>query len=235
MAIYIGKETAFSQPGGMQPYTRTITYPGGVNPNWQGGGGGGGGMNPAAMSAIQKAIAYYQEGGGFGKGAEAALERSRTKAVASGGQSLVSAGLAGTTMMAGLGKKFEEEVGMPTRARVEETRAGAISGLEMAKAQIIQGATEADRSRALQEYLAQLGAGGGATRGPTMQPTVQPVAQPTAGTKQPAYKFPSAPSLVSTMQEPQTFDPMTYGGTSEQGRKDIMSDLETRYPGISSW
>lgn len=116
----------------------------------------GGGIAPGAESALQRAMAYYQEGGGYGKGVEAGLGRARTKTMAAGMQSLVSAGLAGTTMAAGLGKKFEEEVGMPARARVEETRAGAISGLEAMKAQIIQGATESARSRALQEYLARL-------------------------------------------------------------------------------
>jgi len=114
------------------------------------------GPDPAAMSAIQKAMALYQKGGGYGKGVEAGLERGRVKAVAGGMQGLVSAGLAGTTMMGGLGKKYEEEVAMSARARVEETRAGAISGLQTLKAQIIQGATEAGRSRALQQYLAQL-------------------------------------------------------------------------------
>lgn len=118
--------------------------------------GGGGGMDPAASEAIRKAIAYYQKDGGFGKGVEAGLERGRTKMMASGMQSLVSAGLGGTTMGAGLGKKYEEEVAAPMRARVEETRAEAISGLEMAKARIIQSTTEAGRSRALQQYLARL-------------------------------------------------------------------------------
>jgi len=148
------------QTSGLQPYTRTTTYAGGVT---TGAGFGrraaptaGPTVDPAAMSAMQKAIAHYQPGGGFGKGTEAALERGRKKAVTSGAQSLVSAGLGGTTMGAGLGKKYEEEVAAPMRARVEETRAEAISGLEMAKARIIQSTTEAGRSRALQEYLAKL-------------------------------------------------------------------------------
>lgn len=117
---------------------------------------GGDGVDPEARTAIERAIARYAPGGGFGKGVEAALERGRTKAVTGGMQALVSAGLAGTTRPAGLAKKYEEEVGMPTRARVEETRAGAISGLETLKAQVIQGATEATRTRALQQLLADL-------------------------------------------------------------------------------
>lgn len=170
----------------LQPYTRTIYHPQGpesvgsqrIHQPAGGGWGGrtapatsGSATDPAAMSAIQKAIAHYQPGGGFGKGTEAALERGRTKAVAGGMQGLVSAGLAGTTMMGGLGKKYEEEVAGPMRARVEETRVGAISGLEMMKAQIIQGATEAQRSRALQTYLAQLQQGTSMSLAAMNQPT----------------------------------------------------------------
>lgn len=162
-----------------------------------------GGADPAAMSALQRAMEYYQPGGGYGKGVEAGLERGRTKAVAGGMQSLVSAGLAGTTMAAGLGKKYEEEVGMPARARVEETRAGALSGLEAMKAQIIQGATESARSRALQTYLAQLQTGTSlalsSARQPSLVRTGAPAQAPTPTPtrQQPAYEFPRAPSLVS--------------------------------------
>ena len=156
---------------------------------------GGRGADPAAMSALQRAMAYYAPGGGYGKGVEAGLERGRVKAVATGAQSLVSAGLAGTTTIAGLGKRYEEEVAMPARARVEETRAGAISGLEAMKAQIIQGATESARSRALQTYLAQLQAS------TSMQPSLvgasTPIPEPTRP-EQPVYEYPRAPSLVAT-------------------------------------
>ena len=123
------------------------------------GGGGGATVNPAAMSALDRAMAHYREGGGYGAGVEAGLERGETKAVASGMQNLVSAGLASTTQAGGLSKKYQEEVAMPARAKVEETRAQAISGLEVMKAQIISGATESARARALQKYLGELSAG----------------------------------------------------------------------------
>lgn len=202
MVQYIGAETAFfgkyAATGGKKPgYTRTITYPGGVNPNYAGPRIGGG-VAPAASSAMQKAIDYYQPGGGFGKGIEAGLERGRTKALASGAQGLISAGLGGTTMMAGLGKKFEEEVAMPTRERVEGARAQAISGLEMTKAQIVQGATESARASALQQYLAELQSQP-SPQGPTVtsRPTTQTPMFTGGAITQPAYKFPSAPSLIS--------------------------------------
>ncbi|MHA2068087.1 MAG: hypothetical protein ACXABY_27315 [Candidatus Thorarchaeota archaeon] len=112
----------------------------------RGGGGGGlqslGGGYQALLDAANKAkeenIARYGEakgkyeqvesffapGGTFGKGFEEQIERAKRKDVAGGMQSLVSAGLAPTTQAAGLGKKFEEEVGMPARLKLEDMRLG---------------------------------------------------------------------------------------------------------------
>ena len=199
MARFIPDPTGAMGPGGM---VRTITVPSAPKAPTPArvSYGGGRGADPAAMSAIQRAKAYYAPGGGYGKGIEAGLERGRVKAVATGAQSLVSAGLAGTTMIAGLGKRYEEEVAMPARARVEETRAGAISGLEAMKAQIIQGATESARSRALQTYLAQLQASTSMQLGTMRQPSLvragAPAPTPTRP-EQPVYEFPRAPSLVT--------------------------------------
>lgn len=119
-------------------------------------GAPGGGMAPGAKSAWETAIAQYAPGGGFGKGVEAGLERGRVKAIASGTQSMVSAGLAGTSMPAGLGKKYEEEVAAPARGRVESQRAQAIASLQAGYAQAQQGTSESAANRGLQERLAQL-------------------------------------------------------------------------------
>ena len=67
--------------------------------------GTGGGVSSAALTALRKAKEQYAPGGGFGTGVEAAIERGRKKALASGMQHLVGAGLAGTTMAGGLGKR----------------------------------------------------------------------------------------------------------------------------------
>ena len=170
----IGRHTAgFS----VQPFTRTTTrtiqpMPGETMEQFLARQAGTTGI-PAAITpakpalgedvraAFQRAMAQYQPGGGFGVGTEAALERGRTKALAAGGQALASAGLAGTTMMAGLGKKFEEEVSMPTRAGVEEERARRLSDLEVALAGAEQRGYESAEERASRERLAggQLGLG----------------------------------------------------------------------------
>lgn len=148
-----------------------------------------GGMNAATLAAIKRAKAYYRPGGGFGKGVEAGLERGRVKAMASGMQHLVGAGLAGTTMAGGLGKRYEEEVGAPTRLSVEEQRAQALSGIEMAQAGMGFQAGQAGAQRSLQLYMAQLQAD---SQGQEMarrdRPTVS-MAAPTGGGY--ARQFPS--------------------------------------------
>ena len=68
-------------------------------------------------------IIQQQETGGVSEQAtEAAIGRGRTKAVAQGTQALVTSGLASTTQAAGLGKKFEEEVGVPARLQAADVR-----------------------------------------------------------------------------------------------------------------
>ena len=138
---------------GLQPFTRTFQTPAQVRTATAPAAGG---MNAETLAAIERAKAQYAPGGGFGKGTEAGLERGRVKAMASGMQGLVGAGLAGTTMAGTLGKKYEEEVGTPTRLGVEERRAQALSGIEMAQAGMGFQAGQAGVQTSLQMYLAQL-------------------------------------------------------------------------------
>jgi len=174
-----------------------------------------GGVNKEALAAIQRAKAYYEPGGGFGRGVEAGLERGRVKAVSGGMQNLVSAGLAGTTMAGGLGKRFEEEVAAPTRAGVEEQRAQAVSGIEMqeagmrfqaGQAGLQRGfqATQSSAQRALQMYLAQMRAN---LERESMALRDQPV---TTASPQ-AQQF---PSLYGEMTEP---SPSLMGGDEISG------------------
>ena len=118
-------------------------------------GAAGSSMSPSARSAYEKALAHYKPGGGFGKGVEAGLERGRVKSTASGMQNLVSAGLAGTSMAAGLGKKYEEEVGAPTRARLEGARAEAMANIQMSMAGTEQRGYESAQDRQFQMQMQQ--------------------------------------------------------------------------------
>ena len=92
--------------------------------------------NIANLQRYKQGIGIYDEiiknwgkGGGFVKGAEATLARTKKKDIAGGMQNLVSSGLAGTTMAAGIGKKWEEEVGAPSRLSIAD-----IAGQRLAQA-----------------------------------------------------------------------------------------------------
>ena len=81
------------------------------------------------LGLYDQMITNWGKGGGFVKGAEATLERTKKRDVAGGMQNLVSSGLAGTTMAAGIGKKWEEEVGAPSRLSIAD-----IAGQRLAQA-----------------------------------------------------------------------------------------------------
>jgi len=83
-------------------------------------------------------ISNWKKGGGFVKGAKATLARTKTKDVASGMQSLVSSGLAGTTMAAGLGKAWEEDVGAPARLNIADIAGQRLMQAQQAKAGFIE-------------------------------------------------------------------------------------------------
>ncbi len=138
-------------PSGPTPQKATTAMPSATT--------SGSSLTPEALKSFTEAKSYYAPGGGFGKGVEAGLERGRVRSTASGLQSLISSGLAGTTMAAGLGKKYEEEVAAPTRAGVESERAQRLSSLSMALGGAEQGAFESGAGRSLSERLANLQAG----------------------------------------------------------------------------
>ncbi|KKM66631.1 hypothetical protein LCGC14_1479200, partial [marine sediment metagenome] len=80
------------------------------------------------VGALESYADIFRPGGEYGAGIEAMIGRGEKKAVASGMQSLVSAGLANTTMPMHLQQTYQEEVGMPTRMRAEDTRMERLGG-----------------------------------------------------------------------------------------------------------
>ncbi len=96
------------------------------------------GFSAKAGAGIRKlfkeAKALYAPEGEFMAGTEATIARGAKRSVASGVQQLASAGLAGTSIVGGLGKKYEEEVGMPARERATSARLSALAGLLQAEA-----------------------------------------------------------------------------------------------------
>ena len=112
------------------------------------------------IKLLNDIIARYKPGGEFGKPEEALLKRAKTKSLAETGQALVSSGLGGTTIGAGAGRKWEEEVGMPSRLQLEDIRSQRLTGAMGAKAGYLergqaatQAAYEAKQQRALQYEL----------------------------------------------------------------------------------
>lgn len=102
-----------------------------------------------ARGLLDQIIGMYAPGGTYGQGTEAMLDRQKTKSVASGSQALVSSGLYNTTQTAGLGKKFEEEVAMPTRVKLEDMRMQNYSQALGQKANLVTGISESPMDYAM--------------------------------------------------------------------------------------
>ena len=89
------------------------------------------------MGIWDQIIKRYEPGGAFGKGALAEYERGKTRAMSSGMQSLVSSGLANTTVAATMDKKYEEEVGSPFRLQLEDMRMDRLTQAQMGQTDFI--------------------------------------------------------------------------------------------------
>ena len=107
-------------------------------------------------------IAMYSPGGSFGAGTEAEIESQKRQYLGSATQSLISSGLYGSTMTAGLPKKFEEEVGMPARAKLEDLRFQQLSNALGQKAGFVERIEDQYPSYGLMANLQQ-----GASSAPT--------------------------------------------------------------------
>lgn len=90
------------------------------------------------LDIYDRIIERNKEGGTFLAATEAQLKSASTRSTASGMQNLVSSGMAGTTQAAGLQKKFEAEVGQPTRLQAQDIAAQRLSEAEIGKASFIE-------------------------------------------------------------------------------------------------
>lgn len=91
---------------------------------------------------LDQVVSTYAPGGSYMQGQEAMLERTKKQTLAQGTQGLISSGLYGSTMTAGLPGRFEEEIGVPTRARLEDIRTDAYTKALSGKAGFIESITE---------------------------------------------------------------------------------------------
>ncbi len=101
------------------------------------------------MGLLDKIIERYRPGGEFGKGELALLEREKTKSLARTQSGMVSAGLAGTTVSAGAGQKWEEEVGMPAKLQLEDIRSQRLMESMRTKAGFAERESERERQERL--------------------------------------------------------------------------------------
>lgn len=157
---------------------------------------------------FKQAKALYAPGGEYMSGIEAQLTRGSKKAVATGMQGLAAAGLAGTSMMGGLGLKYEEDVAAPVRAQATTARLGALSGLLQAEA-------SAELQMAPRFEPITFG-GGGRGRGSSFTPTRTTSTRGPTTTRQPAAtKLPTLsafPGLAgATKKEPTGYKGVFFG------------------------
>ena len=115
-----------------------------------------------AMAIYDEIITRYQPGGGFGKAALGQLEERKERDVATETQAQIGSGLFGTTARAGLGTKWEAEVGAPARLKLEDIMMERLSQAQLGKAGFIERREDVypDVGAAAQ-YAAQAGGAGG--------------------------------------------------------------------------
>ena len=117
-----------------------------------------------AMAIYDEIISRYSPGGGFGKAALGQLEEQKVRDVGEETQAQISGGLFGTSVTAGLGTKWESEVGAPARLRLEDIMMERLSQAQLGKAGFIERREDVYPDvGAAAGYAAQAGGAGGQT------------------------------------------------------------------------
>ena len=168
---------------------------------------------------FKEAKALFAPEGAFMGGIEAQLARTEKRAVASGAQGLAAAGLAGTSMMGGLGKKFQEEVAVPALARAETTRLSSLAGLYQSEASAE--ATLAPRYTTQYGSVNQQTSQWGIPKRPTgttstaqPRPVTQPAAAPKAAAAKPIAPAPPRLNVGPSLSDPAGTFQAKIGGIS---------------------
>lgn len=91
-----------------------------------------------AMALAEKGVARFQPGGAFEKAGLAQIEAAKVKGVGAETQKLVSAGLYGSTMGAGVERAWEEDVGAKARLTLESILQEKLTGAERFKTGVIE-------------------------------------------------------------------------------------------------
>jgi len=120
-----------------------------------------------AMAIYDKIISTYGPEGGFGRAAEAEIEKQKVRDVAAEKQQRVTTGLYGTTPTGGIERGWEERVGAKARLTLEDIKMQRLSQAQLGKAGFIERVEDMypDIGPYLQMMQAAAGAGGGAGGG----------------------------------------------------------------------
>lgn len=122
-----------------------------------------------ALAIYDEIISRYRPGGEFEKKYLGQLQKQKKREVASSTQSLASRGLYGTTLAAGLGRQWEEEVGAPARLELEDVLMQRLSSAQIGKAGLMTQGVSAPGYGTVASLMSQLSGGGygGGTGGKT--------------------------------------------------------------------
>jgi len=110
----------------------------------------------AALDIYDEIIRRYAPGGAFEQRYLGELERRKTREVGRETQQLISSGLYGTTVLGGVPRRWEEEVGGPERLKLEDIQMQRLSEAQASKAGFI-----APDYGMVAQLASQIGAGGG--------------------------------------------------------------------------
>lgn len=83
-------------------------------------------------------IARYQPGGTFERAGLAQIEAEKVRGVGKGYHDIISSGLAGTEAMGGVERRWESEVGAPSRLKLEDIMMERLSSAQMGKAGFLE-------------------------------------------------------------------------------------------------
>ena len=89
-------------------------------------------------SMYDEMMKRYQPGGAFERRGLGEIERAKTKGVGKETQQMISSGLFGTTTAAQTGRRWEAEVGAPSRLRLEDIMQQRMTGIQQKKAGFLE-------------------------------------------------------------------------------------------------
>jgi len=162
---------------------------------------------------LDKVIDVYSPGGEFGKATEAMLARQKQQYLGRATQGLISSGLYGSTLTAGMPKRFEEEIGMPTRAKLEDIRLGQYTSALGQKAGFVERIEDVGPDLGL---LAQLQAQASAKPEPSLGEWL-------------SSNFGSVPSAATPKADLYASQQRTAAAADAQRRAQALADLRKQY------